>query len=271
MAKLTLLGKLRHWLKPDSAWISCTCPSGEREFILVGSIHMGIPAMSPLPGGLNDILTGCDALVVEADITLPFTPELAPPTQLAPLIQQLTAEQWQTFETLCQECQLSSEALANFPAWQIGLTLQQKQASLLGLRPEFGVDYQLLMRAKQTGQSVIALESQQQQLNLLTMLPDNGLHLLLDSLTHWRSNARQLQKMIDWWLSKDQHPRLPLPNLSRSFSNDLHDRFIVERNQQWAEYLVSLPAGRYLVAVGALHLCGPGNLVDLLTSLTERE
>jgi hypothetical protein len=36
------------------------------------------------------------------------------------------------------------------------------------------------------------------------------------------------------------------------------------RNQQWREQLLALPSGRYLVAVGALHLYGDDNLPGLL-------
>lgn len=232
---------------------------------------MGVPAMAPLPGGLRKALSQCHALVVEADITYTQAPKVESSTQAPPLQQVLTSEQWQMFDAACQECHLDAQMLAQFPAWQIGLTLQQKQAYLLGLRPEFGIDHQLLTLAHDANQQVIALESQQQQLDLLTTLPDHGLNLLLDSLTHWRSNARQLQKMIDWWLSKSQQPYSSLPELSRSFGNDLQHTFITQRNKQWARHLLALPAGRYLVAVGALHLSGPENLIDLLTSSYARE
>ncbi len=33
-----------------------------------------------------------------------------------------------------------------------------------------------------------------------------------------------------------------------------------QRNRQWHTYLLTLPPGRYVVAVGALHLYGEDNL-----------
>ena len=266
MTKTSFLTKIRQWLRPNQEWLSYTCSRGEREFILVGSIHMGVPAMAPLPSELRNIQRDCHALVVEADITQSPVPEIESSAQIPTLQQRLTTEQWLQFEAACQECHLDPLMLAQFPAWQIGLTLQQKQAHMLGLRPEFGVDHQLLNLAHQANQPVIALESPQQQLQLLTNLPHQGLDLLLDSLVHWRSNARQLQKMIDWWLSKNQSSHSPLPELSRSFGDDLQQAFITERNKQWARQLLALPPGRYLVAVGALHLSGPDNVIDLITS-----
>lgn len=266
MTNASVLAKIRRWFRPNQEWLSLTCPLGEREFILVGSIHMGVPAMAPLPSALRELLRNCHALVVEADLTQSQNPEIGSSTSGPILQQQLTTEQWLQFEAACQECQFDPLTLAQYPAWQIGLTLQQKQALMLGLRPEFGVDHQLLSLAHHADQPVIALESQLQQLQLLTTLPNHGLDLLVDSLAHWRSNARQLQKMIEWWLSKNHLSYSPLPALSRSFGNDLQQKFIIQRNKQWAQQLLALPPGRYLVAVGALHLSGPDNLIDLITS-----
>ena len=227
---------------------------------------MGVPAMAPLPSGLRKALDECNALIVEADLTQGTLPAIASSSSGPTLQQQLTIEQWQQFEAACRECRLDTQILAQFPAWQVGLTLQQKQATLLGLRPEFGVDHQLLSLAHLANQPVIALESQQQQLALLTSLPNHGLDLLIDSLLHWRSNARQLQKMIEWWLSRKNASFSSLPELSQCFSNDLQQILISERNKQWASHLLALPPGRYLVVVGALHLSGPDNLINLITS-----
>jgi len=37
-----------------------------------------------------------------------------------------------------------------------------------------------------------------------------------------------------------------------------------QRNLRWKQQLSDLPPGNYVVAVGALHLYGEGNLPDLL-------
>ena len=68
--------------------------------------------------------------------------------------------------------------------------------------------------------------------------------------------------MIGWWL--DAPPadgRLALPS---TFSESLYDVLMNARNKAWRETLYALPAGEYVVAVGALHLYGEGNLPSLL-------
>lgn len=86
--------------------------------------------------------------------------------------------------------------------------------------------------------------------------------LLLDTLTHWHTNARLLQTMIGWWL--EHHPANNLTTLAPTFSQNLYDVLMIQRNKRWQQQLEQLPTGRYVVAVGALHLYGEGNLPDLL-------
>ena len=98
---------------------------------------------------------------------------------------------------------------------------------------------------------------------VLRDLPDGGMALLEDTLTHWRTNARLLQVMIGWWL--EQPPSRGAVSLPTTFSQSLYDVLMHQRNLAWRETLLALPPGRYVVAVGALHLYGEGNLPDMLT------
>ena len=91
---------------------------------------------------------------------------------------------------------------------------------------------------------------------------DGGLALLEDTLTHWRTNARLLQVMIGWWL--EQPPSTGATSLPTTFSQSLYDVLMHQRNIAWRDRLAALPAGRYVVAVGALHLYGEGNLPELM-------
>ncbi len=132
----------------------------------------------------------------------------------------------------------------------------------MGLRGEYGIDYQLLKAATVQKKTIIELEGAQMQLDLLETLPDNGMSLLLDTLTHWHTNARLLQTMIGWWL--EHHPANDLSPLAPTFSQGLYDVLMIQRNKRWQQQLEQLPAGHYVVAVGALHLYGEGNLPELL-------
>ncbi|WP_338464387.1 TraB/GumN family protein [Franconibacter daqui] len=251
-------------LRPAYPWpaLDVTLPDG-RYLHLVGSIHMGTPDMAPLSARLLEKLKRADALIVEADIrgdVSPFGNEAV--TQ--PLRERLQGETLAQLEKFAGEFGLSLSRLDEQPAWQVALALQAHQAQRLGLRPDFGIDYQLLQAAQQFSVPVMELEGAQSQINLLRQLPQEGLSLLEDTLTHWHTNARLLQLMISWWL--ETPPKNTDVTLPTTFSSDLYDVLMHQRNLQWRDYLSALPPGRYVVAVGALHLYGEGNLPGLLKS-----
>ncbi|QGU14192.1 conjugal transfer protein TraB [Leclercia sp. 119287] len=234
---------------------------GGQHLHLVGSIHMGTRDMSPLPEGLIARLHSADALVVEADISgdeSPFSGLAIPP----PLNERLSATQLVELERLADELGLSLSMLESQPLWQIAMVLQATQAQRLGLRGDYGIDYQLLNAARARQLPIIELEGAASQIALLRQMPNDGQLLLEDTLTHWHTNARLLQTMVSWWL--DSPPVVDRLALPATFSESLYDVLMHERNQAWCEKLHALPAGRYVVAVGALHLYGEGNLPSLL-------
>lgn len=231
---------------------------------LVGSIHMGTRPMSPLPDPLLKQLQAATALIVEADIL--NTPAVMPHSDdRPPLAQRLSAEQLAALRQRCVESDLSIELLDRLPAWQIALMLQSHQAMRLGLRPEYGIDYQLLQAARDLNKPVIELEGADTQMAMLTALPDDGQQLLDDSLEHWHTNARLLQTMISWWLEGPPQRGMPEGLLPSSFGQSLSDVLIRQRNEQWQQAFLRLPAGRYLAAVGALHLYAEHNLPSLFS------
>ncbi|PVZ87302.1 conjugal transfer protein TraB [Serratia sp. S1B] len=252
-------------LVPSQAYtypaVDMTLPGG-RQLHLVGSIHMGTSNMSPLPSHLVTQLRQADALIVEADISNNPPALFDSGEVFPPLEQRLSAQEFHCLQTLCQEIGADATSFATLPAWQVALMMQAQQAQLLGLRAEYGIDYQLLQGAKAQQIAVIELEGAAEQLAMLAQLPQGGLGLLQDTLTHWRTNARLLQTMVSWWL--DSKPNSLPENLPTTFSAELYDILMHCRNRHWQQRLQTLPPGRYVVAVGALHLYGDGNLPALL-------
>jgi len=234
---------------------------GKQHLHLVGSIHMGTQDMAPLPARLLKKLQQADALIVEADISVsgsPFT-EITPE---APLETRLVPEHYQQVIDRCSEFFIPLSMIDTAPMWQVALILQAHQAQKLGLRANYGIDYQLLEAARQNDIAIQELEGTENQVELLTALPNGGITLLNDTLTHWHTNARMLQTMISWWLTTTT----PKDNTSLpdTFSDELHQILITQRNMQWCTFLQELPPGHYVVAVGALHLFGEGNVPSLL-------
>jgi len=234
---------------------------GGRELHLVGSIHMGTRDMSPLPPRLLKKIRRADALIVEADISLNDSPFRDLPA-CPPLDTRLSESQMAALEKRARELGVSLSVFTTQPLWQIAMVLQASQAQQLGLRADYGIDFQLLRAARREQVKIVELEGTAEQIALLRELDDGGMALLEDSLSHWHTNARLLQLMVSWWLERPPtQSSLALPN---TFSEPLYDVLMHQRNQRWSERLKTLPPGRYVVAVGALHLYGSGNLAERL-------
>lgn len=260
-------------LRQLSAWLGLTSPTAYAypamdisltqggHLHLVGSIHMGSETMSPLPEVLQQQLQQSSALVVEADISdigSPLQEEYEPRL----LAERLDSDRYQQFQQHCEALALSGSRFDHLPAWHAALTLQAMQAQSLGLRAQYGIDYQLIQAAKAASIPVIELEGQQEQLAMLRQLPQGGVALLEDTLDHWHVNARLLQVMMGWWL--EGPPEKSAAAIPATFSHALSEVLMRQRNSRWCDQLQALPTGRYVVAVGALHLYGDNSLPSLL-------
>lgn len=263
---MSLFSRLHAWWSAltagTSPWpaIDITLP-GNRHLHLVGSIHMGTRDMAPLPAKLVAKIAAADALFVEADISGGNAPFHTPDYDL-PLRERIPSALWNQLEQRAAELGLDIATFEQQPPWQVALVMQAHQAQRLGLRPDFGIDYQMINAANAAAVPIQELEGTQSQMTLLETLPDEGLGLLEDTLTHWHTNARLLQLMVSWWL--DAPPRQKVVELPATFGHELYDVLMHQRNRRWRELLLALPPGRYVVAVGALHLYGEGNLPTLL-------
>ncbi|MDR0218820.1 MAG: TraB/GumN family protein [Enterobacteriaceae bacterium] len=236
-----------------------------RQLHIVGTIHMGTKNLYPLSEVLLEQLEQCDALIIEADITQSGSPFSEPFPEQTELSQRLSPELFENLQRYCHELNQPMELLDTLPSWQVALTLQAAQAQHLGLRPQYGIDYQLINSARAVDKNIIELEGADSQISLLTGLPNGGVSLLEDTLVHWHTNARALQTMISWWMnykSAQEHQILP-----QTFCEAIYHTLMTERNRQWSKQLHTLPAGKYLVAVGALHLHGENNLRQLLQEI----
>jgi len=239
---------------------------GDKELMILGSIHMGNQDMYPLPEPITTFLEYSDALITEIKLT-DQAPNLNIDAQSTDDV--LNEEQKIQLETINQQLGFNSNAFLTHPAWQTALTLQVTQFIKMGFSQELGIDAYITEQAIRFNKKILGLETVAFQLGLFTSDPNISQQLLTDTIENWQDNVRMNECLAKNWQAGNKQQLTKLADQS-TITDELGEHFIYQRNQNWAEKLdlnTFIPKGQYLVVVGALHLIGEKSL---LTQLSDR-
>jgi len=240
--------------------------NGKVTLTIIGSVHVGEPSMYPLPDAIYQSLIHSDGLIVESDTSQPQDVQY-PPTNLTAQ-QVLSEEQQFNLDKIATEFGIDSAKFHSMPPWSAALSLQFLQLKKLGYNTEDGVDVHLMAAAKSRDIPLIPFESMQFQIDLLTGQPEDGKELLVSIIDEWETNREMTQCMIESWKAGDSK-NLEKMMLLTEMSPEMEQAFVHQRNQDWADKLSSgnflpNPNGQYVMIVGALHLIGKDNVIELL-------
>ena len=240
---------------------------------LYGTVHVGQPEwLFPGPR-IASALQASDSLMLELDVTDPDTvntlqqgmlAQPQAPVLPAPLAQRLQ----KSMAAACAQHQLQplrTEAQV--------ITLQMLAGRSHGLFAEFGADAALAALAKRWNKPIHALESAQDQLQLLTVDDPAELAESVDSALTQLENDSATQTLVTAARAWEQGDSATLENYAQwcHCVNTALDRkalraLLDERNPGMADGIATqLRAGHsVLAAVGALHLVGAQGVPALL-------
>lgn len=236
----------------------------QRQFVLMGSIHVGNDALYPLPDAFNRYWPQADGLILEANIhkqfSMPaideahFTRKLLPPSDI------------RTLRDLAAQLKLSAFSLLESPPWLTAMHLQMAQSLKFGLTPDKGIDQVVFNRAQKKSLPIFELEGIEAQFRLLSSLPDHGLNLLQTTLNEWPLLEEEMTCLLTAW---QQGNNAVLTELSQqvALSEETEQQLLIQRNYNWAKQLTTSPQyqkGTFLVVVGAYHMMGEEGLPALL-------
>lgn len=261
-------------LAEPAAW-RVTSRSGG-EMWLLGSVHFLRPADHPLPKIIDELYTNADTLVMEIDLD-DLDPTQAQSQFLgaamlahgATLPEVLSPETYALAQTQAGAFGIDLALLEHFEPWLVAITMLELGVSRLGFRADQGIEQYLLGKARADGKEVLGLETLATQIAIFDNLsPDQQEALLEQTLAEIDSADEVMSQMVEAWRAG----RLDelTTTLMEDFADfpELYSTLVVERNTKWIETLESLLATprRHLVVVGALHLVGEHNVVDLLAA-----
>jgi uncharacterized protein YbaP (TraB family) len=249
---------------------------GGGEVVLLGSMHVLRSSDYPLPASIDDLVEDADAVVMEIDLddldparqqrVILETAVLPQGTELADVID---ADLYRLLERRAAETGIDLKLLARFEPWFLAISLQDLGLRKLGFEPERGIEQYVLGRSRDASKQIEGLETIEFQIGIFDSLPPESQRAMLEqTLTELDEAETAMAAMAAAWRAGELEP------LSDELLDDfgdfpgLYETLVTERNADWLVPLERMlgDGRRYLVVVGALHLVGRDNLIDMLTA-----
>jgi hypothetical protein len=235
---------------------------------LLGTMHLGVDAETQLPPWALDKLATMPAFVVEADVSDPFAITSAlKRNDGGSLRTDLGPAHWKKLETA-----IGASLAKGFDGMRPFAVLSVLLSKDLPMTPP--MDSVLLGRARTAGKKIHFLETVANQIAIIDpWMTAADIKAMLDHpevaskstrtlLTAYETgDAEALNKLFEdqtLWLAAGRKPE--------TFPAYL-DALLINRNRAWLPQIEKLHGeGGAFVAVGAGHLVGPGNLLDLMAA-----
>jgi len=246
------------------------------EVTLLGSMHVLRESDYPLPASVDALLERADAIVMELDLDDidPLAQQrLIVNTAVLPQGQTLAdvidADLYRLLEQRSAELGIDLKLLERFEPWFLAITVLDQGLRKFGFQGEYGVELYVLEQAQRTGKEIVGLETLDFQIGIFDSLsPSSQQAMLAQTLDELEDADTAMAEMADAWRAGE------LEELSAELLAEfadfpgLYQTLVTKRNAVWAEALERMlrDGRRHLVVVGALHLVGDDNLVELLTA-----
>ena len=271
-ALLALLGAAGTAAADPAAWRIAGKQGGDVTFL--GSMHVLRATDYPLPPTIDKLFAHADVLIMELDLdaTDPATQQatimraamLPPGTVLRDVVDP---KLYQLAQLRTREMGVDLALLERFEPWFLSIAILDQGMRKFGFEGERGLEQYLLRKSHEAHKPIIGLETLAMQIGIFDALPSSSQQALLEQTLNELDEAdTEMAKLATAW--RDGH----LETLSEGLLADfkafpgLYETLVKNRNAAWVEPLERyLGDGRhYLVVVGALHLVGRDNVIDLL-------
>jgi uncharacterized protein YbaP (TraB family) len=246
----------------------------DTNIYLFGTVHLLPPGTNWRTPAIDKATDEAGSLVVETIIDdknpQAFAAELARLSirpGLPPIVERVPPEKRDALRAAIAKSGIPEAALNNMETWAAAFALLQLQFKELGVSGNDGVELNLKKAFAAAGKPIEQLESNSQQLGFFDGLPEAAQRQLLEGAIEAPTAAKkQFDAMLAAWISGDVKAIGRTFNAEFKNSPDLKAALISRRNAHWAWWLHSRLAqpGTIFVAVGAGHLAGDDNVVEML-------
>jgi uncharacterized protein YbaP (TraB family) len=249
---------------------------GTQQLYIGGTVHL-LPAREfPLPAEFEKAYQHASQLVFEVDIGLAADLDIASKAMGFTMYSDgrnlksvLSPQNKKRLQEVAFSLGIDISTLASFKPEYVLSLLMQAKLQQIGMAGE-GVDMHFYKRGMQDGKSTVFLETLEQHFAIVFSISDglenDWVSLNLDQLPRIGELTSQ---GLDAWRrgNRDALTELTGEMLKTKVGRLEYRRMLTDRNQAWVKkigLMIQTPETEF-VLVGAMHLAGPGNVLDILT------
>jgi uncharacterized protein YbaP (TraB family) len=241
---------------------------------ILGSIHILREDAYPLPEEIERVYSCCSMVVFETD--LDGMSDIESQNRMMKLgmyqhgqglSKNITPETYRLLEKRMTAAGLPIKSFEQFKPWFVSLSLAGAEIKRLGYDPGLGIDRYFFNKAKKDKREMFFLESNQYQLDLMAAMDRRQQESFLrETLKEIDLIEMMASDMVNAWMNGDAEKLYSVTKAGFEEHPDIYYRFFVQRNKKWLPVIENLAQqGKdVLVIVGAGHLVGEENLIDLL-------
>jgi uncharacterized protein YbaP (TraB family) len=254
-----------------------TAGNGASVYYIYGSIHAAPPAVIPPPVVVREAFARSELLVTEIALTDDLFASLTDAMMGVMFLPEgeslrdlYEPDEWRQIAAWARSAAMPIDGIIGMQPWAVELIVAQTAQIPADFSAENGLDFYFGEKGAARGLRNLGLETVEDQLAMLSSASiEEQAESLLDTVRGIESSTETIE-LYDAWRRGDEEAiaRIIEAGVGES-GTTAYDALLTRRNRAWTEVLsvdfidleVPMPA---FVVVGAAHLVGTDNLLDLL-------
>lgn len=237
---------------------------------LFGTIHVLPKGVAWDTPALRQAMAGADRLILEAaDLqdeqkTLGLFEKMGRSPGLPPLERRVPDEEQAALDQAMADGGTNSQLLSGYESWAAAMLLSAASQQGLGVSQDDGVEPVLIETFKAAKKPIGGLETVERQFGAFDTLPEAAQSRLLVQTVHEAKGMKALyDRILKAWLKGDMDAIAKEDEIGEQPDPMVEEAVLVARNRDWVKAIEPMK-GKPFIAVGAGHLTGRENLIDLL-------
>lgn len=243
---------------------------GDMKGWLFGTIHVLPKDVAWETPAIRDAMGQADRLVLEAaDLqdeqkTLALFEQMGRSPGLPPLEKRVPDAERTALDKAMRDGGTNTQLLSGYESWAAAMLLSAATQQGLGVSQDDGVEPVLIAAFKKADKPIGGLETVERQFAAFDTLPQAAQARLLVQTVHEAKDMKALyDRILTAWKKGDMDAIAREDENGEQPDPMVEEAVLVARNRDWVKAIEPM-TGKPFIAVGAGHLTGRENLVDLL-------